>query len=263
MDKKAFFDYLRRPNSGVFGNTLSQVQVDSMNAILDNANGFPLSWLAYAMGTAYGETGMDYAKTEYMSYTAGRLSEMAAGNKRWRERLNGRFGEFARQPEKLANLVYHSILGNGGPNSGDGWKYRGHGLPQVTGKDNFAKVRRLTGLEVVANPSLLLSPVPSARALLAAFEAGIYTGKKAADYLPRDGKATRQQMRDARRIINGTFEADKFAGYGLAFQEALAVAGYEPKQRPVPAPRPTPTATPSAPSPSWVDFILRLLRIGK
>lgn len=47
--------------------------------------------------------------------------------------------EYARQPEKIANRVYASRMGNGDEGSGDGWKFRGRGWPQLTGKDNYRR----------------------------------------------------------------------------------------------------------------------------
>lgn len=69
----------------------------------------------------------------------------------------------AGKPELIANLVYSSRMGNGPAESGEGWKFRGRGLKQLTGKDNYTRCGAALGLDLVANPDLLLEPSAAAR----------------------------------------------------------------------------------------------------
>ena len=63
---------------------------------------------------------------------------------------------FANQPEKIANRVYANRMGNGDEKSGDGWKYRGRGFIQITGKINYFQLANDTDLDCLKNPDLLL-----------------------------------------------------------------------------------------------------------
>jgi putative chitinase len=64
---------------------------------------------------------------------------------------------YARKPERIANKVYAGRIGNGSESSGDGWKYRGRGFIQLTGKDNYMELSTATGINFVDNPDKLLN----------------------------------------------------------------------------------------------------------
>ena len=65
---------------------------------------------------------------------------------------------YARQPEKIANRVYANRMGNGDEVSGDGWKYRGNGALQLTGKTNHLAYFKHVRLPPDTNPNVLLQP---------------------------------------------------------------------------------------------------------
>jgi putative chitinase len=63
---------------------------------------------------------------------------------------------YERKPEKIANLVYASRMGNGDEASGDGYKFRGRGALQLTGKDNYKVFSEyLKKPEIMTNPDLV------------------------------------------------------------------------------------------------------------
>lgn len=72
---------------------------------------------------------------------------------------------YARQPEKIANVIYANRMGNGDTASGDGWKFRGRGPIQLTGKSNYSAFANdfFEDPETVMNdPDLVIDHVPTA-----------------------------------------------------------------------------------------------------
>lgn len=69
---------------------------------------------------------------------------------------------YANQPERIANRVYADRMGNGNEASQDGWQYRGRGLIQLTGHDNYRDCGRAVGLDLVDDPGQLLAAGPAA-----------------------------------------------------------------------------------------------------
>lgn len=81
---------------------------------------------------------------------------------------------FARNPEALANRVYSGRMGNTEP--GDGWRYRGRGPIQLTGKSNYSAVGDLIGQDLVSLPELMEQPRYALEATIAWWEDRIPDG---------------------------------------------------------------------------------------
>ena len=71
---------------------------------------------------------------------------------------------YARNPEKIASKVYGSRMGNGDETTKEGYKFRGRGFIQLTGKDNYTKFAKFIGEDTVGNPDLVATKYPLASA---------------------------------------------------------------------------------------------------
>jgi putative chitinase len=67
---------------------------------------------------------------------------------------------YEKKPEKIANIVYADRMGNGNKNSGEGYKFRGRGYIQLTGKSNYKAFGDSIGIDIVANPELVATKYP-------------------------------------------------------------------------------------------------------
>ena len=73
-------------------------------------------------------------------------------------------GPYARNPQKIASKVYGGRMGNGPEASGDGFKFRGRGYIQLTGRDNYTRFAKFIGEDTVNNPDLVATKYPLASA---------------------------------------------------------------------------------------------------
>jgi len=126
--------------------------VDALNNNLEAANiNTPHRIAAFLAQTAHEST--DYTHlSENLNYGAKGLLGT------WPKRFDAvTAAAYARQPEKIANKVYALRLGNGDEKSGDGWKYRGRGIIQVTGKNNYGScsVAIYKDTRLLENPDIL------------------------------------------------------------------------------------------------------------
>lgn len=100
------------------------------------------------------ESGQMKRLAENLSYMAHRLVQV------WPARFPtlDKAMPYEHNPEKLANYVYAKRLGNGDETSGDGWRYRGRGLIQLTGRGNYLAAAQGIGQPLVEQPELLEQP---------------------------------------------------------------------------------------------------------
>ena len=107
---------------------------------------------AHFFGQTAHETGGFKAFSENLSYGAKGL--MGIFKKYFPDAATA--AKYERKPEAIANRVYASRMGNGPESSGDGWKYRGRGALQLTGKDNYAAFAKYCNRsDVMTNPDLV------------------------------------------------------------------------------------------------------------
>lgn len=113
------------------------------------------AWLA----TIAHESARLTSVVENLNYSAGGLAQT------WPARYADMTGQpnatalrIARRQEDIANLTYAGRLGNGSAVSGDGWRYRGRGLIQITGQANYAASGAELGLDLINKPEQLEQP---------------------------------------------------------------------------------------------------------
>lgn len=210
MDKAKFFAAVR---SSLFGGKLTTPQVEGMDAILNEWDRQGLNdtrWLAYMLATGFHETGQTMEPiSENLNYSAIGLQKTFP---KYFNATNA--AGYANRPVKIANRAYANRMGNGPEQSGDGWKYRGRGLCQITGKDNYD----LYGL--TDDPDKAMDLATAVKIMFTGMTTGAFTGKKLSSYF----SGVKADWTGARRIINGTDRAADIAAYAKKFLAAITAA---------------------------------------
>lgn len=157
----------------------------------------PLQWVHFLANVAVESAELRYSE-ENLNYSAAGLRNT------WTKRFptTQKAMQYQYKPEKIANYVYAWRNGNGDEQSGDGWKYRGRGLIQYTGKANYKDYARWCGYDVVKDPDLMSKRVGSFRS------ACHYFGEKCLLLAKQDkGKDVRKRINGG---LNGWAECEKY-----------------------------------------------------
>ena len=253
MDKVKFYAALRARDSGVFGNRLSQSQVDGIEGILrafQEVGDGKADTLAYALATAYHEVGgrmvpvrEGFAKTD----AGARRAVQKLAKKRGPNSAVAKYSK----PTGPYNHVYY-----------------GRGLVQLTWIDNYRDSSPDAGTDLVKNPDAMLDPRTSARVLFKGLMDGRWNGrgKGLRYYLDRG------DLKGARRTVNVTDKWQTIAGYHRAFLAAIEAAGGVSRKRPDPVPpimpepappKDYPIDTSPAPKPKsgWAALFAAILKL--
>lgn len=204
MDRNKFFSILRRRDSGVFGTSLSQSQVNGIIGILDAfddvGDGDP-EILAYGLATAYHETGR--RMTPVRETLANSDAQAIARLDNW-ARKKGRTSNIYWRPEPPYNKAYF-----------------GRGHVQLTWKRNYEESSADAGVDLVKNPDAMLDPKISARVLFKGLLDGRWNGRGYGLHHYLDGE---DDLKGARRTVNITDKWQLIAGYYGAFLAAITAA---------------------------------------
>lgn len=151
---------LTTSNSSIFKleKLKGQIPDDVISQIPDTAKKFNITntlRLAHFLSQCSHESGGFKSVSENLNYSAEGLKKVFG------KYFPGNLNEsYAKQPEKIASRVYGSRMGNGDESSKEGWKYRGRGYIQLTGKSNYSAFDKLVDDDILTNPDLVATKYP-------------------------------------------------------------------------------------------------------
>ncbi|MEM6912646.1 MAG: peptidoglycan-binding protein [Pseudomonadota bacterium] len=180
-DVLANIDYVRMMERPLRNAKKSTRNLDMMapvfrrqSALLYNAGFATLERLAHFLAQTAFESNGYQRLSENLKYTLNGFRNPSNGHlRRPFNNDEAEFSKFVGDEERIANRIYSKKykpqLGNGDEASGDGYRYRGRGILQITGKDNYDKYGKIVGIDLVANPDLLVEDLDVSVAVAAAY----------------------------------------------------------------------------------------------
>jgi len=225
------FDLIRP----LFGGKLSQSQVDGINhlrAMFDEA-ALPRTMQAYLLATAAWET----------AYTMQPIIERGARD----------YFDKYEPGTTIGKSLGNTLLG-------DGFKYRGRGYVQLTGRRNYKKAGTACAIDLLTVPDRALDAMLAGHILILGCTEGWFTGKKLSDYIG----SVAHDFKNARRVINGTDKAEQIAALAGVFLGALSAKPVPVKTVPVVKKPVLPHVMLSLPKlPFWVTLAYRVAMIWR
>ena len=123
--------------------------------------------------------------------------------------------EYQRKPEKIANIVYANRMGNGNQASGDGYKFRGRGFIQLTGKTNYQAFDKTVEDNIEANPDLVATKYPL-------LSAAWFWSKNGLNAIADQGNTTEVVTKITKKVNGGTIGLDDRIKHFKEYHQLLA-----------------------------------------
>lgn len=209
----------------LFGGKLTQQQVDGINHLVS-------MWGRYGDGDRY--------KFSYLLATTAWETDytMQPIHERGPKSYFSKYEPGTSIGKDLGNTV-----------AGDGYKFRGRGHVQLTGRRNYAKAGKAFGIDLIKEPDLALTPDVSARVLITGCLEGWFTGRSLGQYITPDMR----DYKNARRVVNGLDKAAQIAAMAKVFESALSARiPATPPTRPLPPPATIDASVPLPQASFWV-----------
>ncbi len=191
---------------------LSDNVYDEIQSVVDVFSINTSTRLSHFLGQCAHESGNFKFTTENLNYSTKGL--IATFPKYFKQ--PGLAEAYARNPERIASRVYADRMGNGSEGSSDGWKFRGRGYIQLTGKNNYSAFDKFVNEDIMSNPNLVATKYPL-------LSAGWFFHKNKLNTISDKGLTEPVMLELTKRINGGTNGLQDRIKYTIKFGKILGV----------------------------------------